>query len=301
MAITITDAERLTYRDNFMSRVQEMGNTLWPLFPMEMVEGLMKRVDFVGPITSTQVANNRFTPIVGVDPLHTNRWLSTNPNEQAVFVDKKDINRVVIDPKTRYMDELVNAFVRRRETVIISALGGTVTTGETGGSTSVFDTTNQQIAAGGFDLTLEKLQDTLFTHETRAYTHQNPGVRKYFVYTPAQKRSLLRTTEITNSDYNTVKALVNGEISEYMGYTFLTSTLLTAADGLAIGSSVNRECYAFTADAILKGEGMDRITDVRERYDLTKFPWQLYVLEDIGALRFQDEKVIRVLCDETAG
>lgn len=301
MAITITDAERLTYRDNFMMRVQEMGNTLWPLFPMEMVEGLMKRVDFVGPITATQVANNRFTPIVGVDPLHTNRWLSTNPNEQAVFVDKKDINRVVIDPKTRYMDELVNAFVRRRETVIISALGGTVTTGETGGSTSVFDTTNQEIAAGGFDLTLEKLQDTLFTHETRAYTHQNPGVRKYFVYTPAQKRSLLRTTEITNSDYNTVKALVNGEISEYMGYTFLTSTLLTAADGLAIGSSVNRECYAFTADAILKGEGMDRITDVRERYDLTKFPWQLYVLEDIGALRMQDEKVIRVLCDETAG
>jgi hypothetical protein len=176
-----------------------------------------------------------------------------------------------------------------------------VTTGETGGSTTVFDTTNQEIAAGGFDLTLEKLQDSLFKHETRAYTHQNPGVRKYFVYTPAQKRSLLRTTEITNSDYNTVKALVNGEISEYMGYTFLTSTLLTAADGLAIGSSVNRECYAFTADAILKGEGMDRITDVRERYDLTKFPWQLYVLEDIGALRMQDEKVIRVLCDETAG
>lgn len=300
MAITITDAERLTYRDGFMSRVQDAGNVLWPLFPKEPVEGLMKRFDFIGKISSVQTANQRFTPITPVDPLHTNRWLATSPNEQAVFVDKKDIKRVVMDPKSRYMEEITNAFIRKREDVIVAAFDAAVVSGETGTTTTSFDTTNNLIdSAGTYNLTLEKLQDTLFTLETRAFINQMPGVRKYFVWTPAQKRALLRTTEAVNSDYNTVKALVKGEINEFMGFEFITSHALTSADGLAIGSSVNRECYAFTSDAMILGEGMERITDVYERRDLTKYPWQLYALEDIGAMRMQEEKIVKVIVNET--
>lgn len=298
---SITVAERLTYTDNFKDRVENMGNVVWPLFEKTVVEGNMKRIDFIGNIESTQTANSRFTPIVGVDPVHTNRWISTAANEQAVFVDRKDINNVVMDPKSKYMDKIVNAFVRRREDVVFTAMGASVLTGETGtGAAATFDTTNNEIAAGGTDLTLEKLQDALFTLETRAYAHQNPGVTKYFVYTPAQKRSLLRTTEVTNSDYNIIKALVEGQIEHYMGFTFLTSTQVPSGDGLAIGSSTNRYCYAFTNDVMLLGEGISRITDVHERKDLTKVPWQLYAMEDIGAMRQEEEKIVRVICDETA-
>ena len=300
MVITITDAERLTYRDGFMERVHDMGNTLWSIFPKEPVEGLMKRFDFIGEIDGVQQANSRFTPIVPVDPSHTNRWLTTQPNEQAVFVDKKDIKRVVIDPKSDYMTRIVRAFVRKREDVIIEAFDAAVTSGESGGSTTSFDTTNNLIDSGGtYNLTLEKLQDTLFTLETRAFAYQMPGVRKYFVWTPAQKRALLRTTEATSSDFNTIKALVKGELNEFMGFEFITSSRLVSADGLAIGSSVNRECYAFLGDAMVLGEGMERITDVYERKDLTKYPWQLYALEDIGAMRKHEEMIVKVIVNET--
>lgn len=301
MSVSITDAERLTYTDNFISRVENVASVLWPLFRMDPVEGLMKRYDFIGNVSGLQQANSRFTPISGVDPLHTNRWLSTAAKEQAIFVDPKDVKNAVIDPKSMYMNKLVNAFIRDREDICFSALGGAPLTGETGtGSAATLPSGSKIDSAGTYNLTLEKLQDTLFTLETRAFVHQNPGMTLYFVWTPDQKRAMLRTTEVTNSDYNVVKALVNGQIDTYMGFKFITSVQVPSTDGLAIGSSVNRLCYAFTSEALVTGEGLNKIVDVYQRKDLTKFPWQMYALHDLGALRLQDEHVVQVTVNETA-
>ena len=91
MSVTITAANRLTYQDGFYSRVEDMSSGLWPLIPKVAVEGEMKRIDFIDVIDGVQSANTRFAPITTVDPVHTNRWISTAVNYQAVQVDPKDV------------------------------------------------------------------------------------------------------------------------------------------------------------------------------------------------------------------
>ncbi len=300
MSVTITTANRLTYQDGFMSRVEDMSAGLWPLIPKVQVEGEMKRIDFIDVIDGVQSGNTRFSPIQTVDPVHTNRWISTAVNYQAVMVDPKDVLNIMQDPKSEYMVKMQNAFMRHREDKVIEAFDATVTTGVRGGSTTAFDTSNQQIAAGGTNLTLEKLSEALYKLESRAYADQNMGQTLYFVYSPKQKQALLQISEIVNSDYAQHKRLESGQVASFYGFTFISSNRLVAGDGLGAGLSTSRECYAFTADAMLGGEGLSKIVDVYQDKTLVKQPFVLYVQEDIGCIRKQEELVVKVICDETA-
>ena len=300
MSVSITAANRLTYQDGFYAAVEDMSAGLWPLFPEVTVEGEMKRLDYIGVIDGVQSANTRFAPIVAVDPTHDNRWLSTEVNYQAVQVDAKDVLNIMMDPKSEYMQRLQSAFMRKREDVIIEALDATVTTGVRGAGTQAFDTTNQQIAAGGTNITLDKLSEALYILESRAYADQDMGQPLYFVYTPKQKQALLKISEVVNTDYAQHQALVDGRMASFYGFNFISSNRLIAGDGLGAGLSESRECYAFTGDAILKGVGLTKIVDAYQDKTLVKHPWMLYVQEDIGAVRRYEEKVVKVLCDETA-
>ncbi len=54
------------------------------------------------------------------------------------------------------------------------------------------------------------------------------------------------------------------------------------------------------SEAIICGEGLNKIVDVYQRKDLTKYPWQMYAMHDLGAMRLQDEHVVQVTVNETA-
>ena len=296
--IGITEAERLTYKDGFMSRVQELGTELWNIFPMEQVDGELKRMDFISPIEDVKLTNTRFTPIVHVDPQHTNRWLSTAVYTQAILVDPKDIKNVVQDPRGRYTTELANAFTRKRNEVVIDAFDADVVTGERAGGSVSFDTANQEIPAGGTGLTLDKLKDTLLILEENAYAHQGMG-QKWFVYSPKQKQNMLDILEVVNSDYTARKNLMDGKVFNFLDFNFILSTQLKSGDGAGPSASASRYCFAFSADAMCRGRGLADVTDVTERKDLVKLPWQLYASQDIGCVRKEEEKVVRVVCNET--
>jgi len=47
-----------------------------------------------------------------------------------------------------------------------------------------------------------------------------PESDRYIAYTAADRESLMGEEEATSSDYNTVKALVNGDIDSFVGFKF---------------------------------------------------------------------------------
>lgn len=51
--------------------------------------------------------------------------------------------------------------------------------------------------------------------------HGVPKQDRFFIHNAQQLDDLLGSTQITSSDYNTVKALVNGEINTFMGFEFI--------------------------------------------------------------------------------
>ena len=111
-----------------------------------------------------------------------------------------------------------------------------------------------------------------------------------FVCSPKQITNLLGTTEVTSSDFNTVKALASGEINSFLGFNFIVSNRLSIA-------SSKRECLAFTNDAMKLALGQDIMTRIDERND-KGYALQVYVCMTMGSTRLEDEKVVSVQCHE---
>ena len=107
---------------------------------------------------------------------------------------------------------------------------------------------------------------------------------------PRQITDLLGTTEVTSSDFNTVKALANGEINQFMGFNFIVSNRLAI-------SIKQKRMFAFTNDAIKLALGKDVMTRIDERSD-KGYATQVYVCMTMGATRLEDEKVVTIQAHE---
>lgn len=72
------------------------------------------------------------------------------------------------------------------------------------------------VADGGVNLTVEKLRDAARLLDQ----DEVPQGERFIAANVSQKQSLLEETETTSSDFNTVKALVNGQIDTFYGFKF---------------------------------------------------------------------------------
>ena len=107
------------------------------------------------------------------------------------------------------------AIGRRRDQIAIDALSA--------GSFSATPSTTQGIlvgtAVGGADtnMNIDKLLAIKAYFDRKAV----PKEGRYIALHPEGMRGLLSETQITSSDYNTVQALVRGEINTFLGFTFV--------------------------------------------------------------------------------
>ena len=119
----------------------------------------------------------------------------------------------------------------------------------------------------------------------------DPSIKRYCVVSPEQVEDLLNTTEVKSSDFNTVKALAQGDINSFLGFTFLTSNRLTQ------DATPNRQVIAFASDGIKLGIGKDITAKISERDDKS-YSTQVYYSMDLGATRMEEEKVVEIACQE---
>ena len=167
---------------------------------------------------------------------------------------------------------------------IISAAIGTAFTGETG-STSTANA--NQIVHGSAGLTIAKLRTA---KETLDLGSVDPSIPRHIIVSPKQITDLLGTTEVTSSDFNTVKALANGEINSFLGFNFIVSNRLSL-------SGSTRSCIAFAQDGIALAVGKDVQARIDERADKS-YATQVYYCMSIGATRMEEEKVVEIKCHE---
>ena len=71
----------------------------------------------------------------------------------------------------------------------------------------------------------------------------------------------LSETAVTSADFNTVRALVSGELDTFLGFKFHTLGDRTEG-GLSIDGSSIRSCLAFHKTAIGYGEGIGPKTEI---------------------------------------
>ena len=290
MSNQITTAFVQQYSSNVQMLSQQMGSVLRPATDVETIVGKNAFFDQVGKTTAV-LRTSRHSDTPQIDTPHSRRRVSLGDYEWADLIDNQDKVRMLIDPTSSYAKAAAAAMGRAMDDVIISALGGTSYTGETGATSVSLPSGQKPYSTSQTDgLTITKLLEAKRLLDA---ADVDPSIQRYFVCGPKQISDLLGTTQVTSADFNTVKALAQGQVDSFLGFKFIVSNRL-AFDAT---NTDDRLCYAFTADAIKLAIGKDVMARIDERADKS-YSTQVYYCMSIGATRMEEEKVVQVACDE---
>ena len=220
-----------------------------------------------------------------VEPEHTRRRSTATPYVWATLLDRADAARMLVDPKGPYQQAGKAAMNRRKDRLILAALGGTAYGGKMGTDPKVLPP-GQKVAHGSVGMTIAKLLNAKqLLDEAEA-----PVEGRFFVCPSESIIDLLNTTEISNADYNTVRALVAGQIDTFLGFKFIQTELIYLENGSSGTTWYN---YAYCKGAVGYGNIEDITVRLTERAD-KNYAWQPYVSMDMGTTRIEDEMVIEV-------
>jgi hypothetical protein len=245
-----------------------------------------KFVDQIGSVTA-QIRTTRHGDTPLTDTPHSRRQVPLNPYEHADLVDEPDKLRTLNDPTNEYMVAFGRAFSRAIDDEVIAAALGSANTGVTGGTAVAHPGGDFQIAAGGDGLTMVKL---ILANRVLRENENDPDEGFYIAVSQAQIDDMLNDTTFTSADYNNIRTLMTGEITQFMGFTWVASERL----GL---SGTERRCIAWAKNSLLLAIGKEPSGKISERPDKS-YSTQIYMSMDIGATRLDETGVIEILCEE---
>jgi len=286
MSVEITTAMVEQYKSNVVLLAQQKGSRLRSTVRNESVNGENAYFEQIGA-TAAQKKTSRHMDTPQIDTPHSRRKLSADDYVWADFIDNEDLIRTLINPTSPYAINAVNAFGRSIDDAIITAASGTSYAGKAGGSAIILPD-SQKIAHGSTGMTIAKLVAAKGIFWTNDIDEDIP---LHMCMSSEQFQDLLNNTTVTSSDYNSVKALVKGEMNEFMGFTFHRSQRLTVASDI-------RTCIAWAQDGICLGIGADIHTKISERNDKNHLT-QVWCGMTIGATRMEEKKVVEIGCDES--
>ncbi len=287
MSSQITTAFVNQFSSNVQLLSQQRGSLLRGSVSEESVTGEKAFFDQVGA-TAAVKRTSRHQDTQILDTPHSRRMVTMDSYEWADLIDDADKIRMLIDPTSTYAQAAAAAMGRSMDDAIIAAATGTAKTGSSG-STDTSMLAGNIIAHGSADLTIAKL---ISAKKILDEGSVDPSIPRYIAVAPAQVEALLGTTQITSSDFNTVKALVAGEVDTFMGFKFIMSTRLAVASNI-------RTCFAWAEDGIKMAVGKDVMAKIDERADKS-YSTQVFYCSTFGATRMEEAKVVSVLCDESA-
>ena len=287
MSVQITTAFVEQYKSNVFHLAQQKGSRLRDAVRSETVTGKSHFFERIGS-TAAQKRTSRHSDTPRVDTPHSRRKVSLDDYDWADLVDQEDKVRMLISPSSEYALAGAWAMGRARDDAIVDAATGNAFGGVSGGTTIALPS-GQKVAHGSAGLTLAKMisaKEILDKNET------DPEEPRYMVVTAKQLSDLLAITNVTSSDFATVKALVQGEVDTFLGFNFIRS------QRLGTDSSGNRQVLAFCQSAIGLAVGSDVTTKISERDD-KNYATQVFLSMSIGATRIEDEKMVEIACTES--
>lgn len=287
MSAEITTAMVEQYKSNVVLVSQQKGSRLRNSVRIESIVGENAFFESIGA-TAAQKKTTRHMDTPQIDTPHSRRKVSMDDYVWSDFIDNEDKLRTLIDPTSAYTLNAVAAFGRSVDDIIIAAASGTAYTGKTGG-TAVSLPAGQKITDDNTGLTIAKLiaaKGLFWSNDI------DEDILLHIAVSSKQLQDLLGTTQATSADYNSIKALVKGEIDTFMGFRFHRT------QRLAVDANNIRTCLAWAQDGLCLGLGADIHTKISERAD-KNYLIQVWCGMSMGATRMEEKKVVEIGCDET--
>lgn len=308
MSSQITEAFVQEYSSNIYMLSQQKGSRLAPFVRQESINGNAKAFDRIGSVAAI-VKAGRHSDTPQIDTPHTKRWCYLAEYEWADLIDDLDKVRMLNSPESEYVVAAMWAMGRSKDDVLITAFDAAVTTGAAQGGSSAHPN-SQKFAANNGTAFSNLNVNTLISLKSLFGSNEVDDQELHIAVQQSQLDSLLRDDQVTSSDYNTVKALVRGEVDSYLGFQFhRTQRLNTQTAALsgspttgAVGSGSSlvgqRKCFAWASSGMILGIGSDIKAKISERADKS-YSMQAYSSMSLGAVRMEEVDVVTCFCTES--
>lgn len=241
-----------------------------------MGKGIANQKATQADVTPMDISHGRQTANLG-------NW---NAPEYTDIFDQATVN---FDERQELAYTIAHALGRREDQVIIDAMAAG-TYSATPGTDA--DTGLSVTIAGA--MTVKQLREAALRGLTKRSV---PAADRTLAVTADGVNQLLATTPVTSADFNTVRALVNGELNTFLGFNF---KLIAERDegGLPGAGTDTCSAFAYHKSAIGYAVGIDMKTTID--WVAQKTSWLANGMLKSGAVIRENAGITKIVYDDTA-
>ena len=241
------------------------------------VEGNQVKFPKIGKGTATvRVPQSDVTPL---NVTYSQVTASMSDYIAAEYSDIFNQQKVNFDERRELVAVVGSAIGRRMDQLVIDALN----------AASSPATVGTDIGGSGTNMNLAKL----LAAKKAMDANNVPSEGRCMLIHANGLSSLLDETELTSSDFASVKALVQGDIDTFLGFKFIT---LGDRDEGGLPLPSTRTSFAFHRDAIGMGIGMNQRSEINYVPEKTSF--LVSSMFSAGAVAIDDEGIVKISATE---
>jgi len=284
------------FSDHFWEiQAQQKDHRLAGLYESDTISGNQKRYSQSGSSTyafrqkTARVQKTEWTDLPLAD-----RWVRPRPYDLSTVIDEQD--KIALgslgDPQSTIVKNHAIAAARLKDQILINAALGTAYTGTQGTTATTFLAANQvavnQGGGANTGMTLAKL--ILASYYMDRYDVADDD--RILVYASKQLNNMLTNVDqVNNALYNSIQALKDGRIKDFMGFKFIRTELLPVVSNV-------RTCVAYQKSYLLLGLGEDQKTHI-DILPENSHATQVRTVFLADATRMEEKGFVSIACDES--
>jgi hypothetical protein len=227
-------------------------------------------------------------PQTDVVPLNVTYAQVTATMTDYIAAEYSDIfnqQRVNFNERQELVQVVSGAIGRRMDQVIIDSLIAASSTGTVANTIQ-----NDGSSGSATDLNVGKLRAAKKILDAKNV----PMEGRTIVLHANNLSALLGLTSVTSSDFNTVKALVTGEVDTFLGFKFVT--IGDRDEGGLPKASADRTVFAFHRDSVGMAIGLNQTS--RVDYIAEKTSFLVASMFSAGSVAIDSEGIVKITCAE---
>lgn len=298
MAAQIENHYIPTFKANLMFLLEDKGGRLDNTTMVgEHYGKITSVVDQFGSVEMSEIIG-RNQDIVPAELSTDRRHLDPRDWDVSLRLERRDKIQVIADPSSKYAEASAKAARRKMDQAKIDAFFADAKTGQTGSTTTSFDSTNQVVAvdeaansvAVGF--TVDKLKKALSIFTANEVDFEEEEI--FCLLNGKQNLNMLRQIEVIHGDYTKVAGVrvEKGFLREYMGVNFIHKENIKVESGTSY-QLLPMWCKSGMYFGMWPEEIMVDATRLKTKRG---HPWQLYTAMTFNATRTEEKKVIQIKC-----